>query len=68
MTARRSQPPRDAHESKSVRAAPSASGIRFGTNGWRGVLGEEVTFPRLRVLTRSIARLDPEKKSLASAC
>lgn len=28
--------------------------IRFGTSGWRGVLGEEVTFPRLRVLVRAI--------------
>ncbi len=28
------------------RAEPSE--IRFGTSGWRGVLGEEVTFPRLR--------------------
>jgi phosphomannomutase len=29
--------------------------IRFGTSGWRGVLGEAVTFPRLRVLVRSVA-------------
>jgi phosphomannomutase len=29
--------------------------IRFGTSGWRGPLGEEVTFPRLRVLVRSLA-------------
>ncbi len=55
MTARRGQPSRDAQGSISVRAGSSASGIHFGTNGWRGVLGEEVTFPRLRVLTRSIA-------------
>jgi len=29
--------------------------IHFGTSGWRGRLGEEVSFPRLRILTRSIA-------------
>jgi phosphoglucomutase len=29
--------------------------IRFGTSGWRGVLGGAVTFPRLRVLVRSVA-------------
>lgn len=29
--------------------------IVFGTSGWRGRLGEEVTFPRLRVLVRSVA-------------
>lgn len=34
--------------------APAA--IRFGTSGWRGVLGEEITFPRLRVLARAVAR------------
>lgn len=28
--------------------------ILFGTSGWRGPLGEEVTFPRLRVLVRSV--------------
>lgn len=42
-------------------AGPSAgarrsveTAIRFGTSGWRGALGEEVTFPRLRVLVRSV--------------
>ncbi|MBW1685872.1 MAG: hypothetical protein JRS35_12525 [Deltaproteobacteria bacterium] len=30
--------------------------IRFGTSGWRGVLGEEITFPRLRVALHGIAR------------
>jgi phosphomannomutase len=29
--------------------------ILFGTSGWRGALGEEVTFPRLRVLVRAVA-------------
>jgi phosphomannomutase len=29
--------------------------IRFGTSGWRGVLGEVVTFPRLRTLARATA-------------
>ncbi|MFO0687641.1 MAG: hypothetical protein U0900_02935 [Myxococcota bacterium] len=35
---------------------PREEPIRFGTSGWRGVLGEEVTFSRLRVLVRSIAQ------------
>ena len=30
--------------------------ISFGTSGWRGVIAEEVTFPRLRKLTRAITR------------
>ncbi|MBW2273353.1 MAG: phosphoglucomutase/phosphomannomutase family protein [Deltaproteobacteria bacterium] len=30
--------------------------IRFGTSGWRGVLGEEITFPRLRIAVRACAR------------
>jgi len=30
--------------------------LRFGTSGWRGVLGEEVTFPRLRALAWACAR------------
>jgi len=29
--------------------------ILFGTSGWRGSLGEEVTFERLRVLVRSVS-------------
>lgn len=36
------------------RSAPAP--IRFGTSGWRGILGEEVSFPRLRVLVRAIAQ------------
>lgn len=40
------------------RAAPreDPAAIRFGTSGWRGELGEEVTFPRLRRLVRAVAR------------
>ncbi len=30
--------------------------ILFGTSGWRGILGEEVTFRRLRALARATAR------------
>jgi phosphoglucomutase len=37
------------------RSKASESPILFGTSGWRGALGEEVSFPRLRVLVRSIA-------------
>ena len=38
------------------RPAPGGAAIRFGTSGWRGVLGEEVTFGRLRTLVRAVAR------------
>jgi phosphomannomutase len=34
-------------------SAPQA--IRFGTSGWRGVLGEEFTFERARALVRAVA-------------
>ncbi len=37
------------------RVASRPPPIRFGTSGWRGRLGEEVTFPRARVLARSVA-------------
>jgi phosphoglucomutase len=37
------------------RSKPSERPILFGTSGWRGALGEEVSFPRLRILARSIA-------------
>jgi phosphoglucomutase len=39
--------------------AGSAGGdtpIRFGTSGWRGILGEEITFARLRAALHGIAR------------
>ena len=29
--------------------------IRFGTSGWRGVLGDEVTLPRMRALSAGVA-------------
>ena len=35
--------------------------ILFGASSWRGALGEEVTFPRLRVRVRSIADWVHEK-------
>ncbi len=28
--------------------------FRFGTNGWRGILGEDFTFPRLRAVMRGV--------------
>lgn len=40
----------DARDSLSLRP------IRFGTGGWRGVVGEELTFPRLRALLHAVAR------------
>ena len=45
---------------KSERSETAAS-IRFGTSGWRGILGEEVTFPNLRALVRATARWFEER-------
>jgi phosphomannomutase len=36
---------------------PRARAIRFGTGGWRGVLGEAFDFGRLRALTAAVAEL-----------
>ncbi|MBL8024426.1 MAG: phosphoglucomutase/phosphomannomutase family protein [Elusimicrobia bacterium] len=36
--------------------------IKFGTSGWRGILADEVTFPRLRVLVQAIADYLREEK------
>ncbi|MBP9127859.1 MAG: phosphoglucomutase/phosphomannomutase family protein [Elusimicrobia bacterium] len=36
--------------------------IKFGTSGWRGILADEVTFPRLRILIQSIADYLREEK------
>jgi phosphomannomutase len=30
--------------------------IRFGSNGWRGILGEDFTFPRLRAVLDAVGR------------
>ena len=30
--------------------------IRFGTSGWRGILAEDFTFARARIVTAAIAR------------
>jgi phosphoglucomutase len=45
-----SEPPR-----RIERAHAADRPIRLGTGGWRGAFGEEVTYPRLRILIRSIA-------------
>ncbi|MEZ4330694.1 MAG: hypothetical protein R3F35_03005 [Myxococcota bacterium] len=55
MTARPSGARRAANPRRSPRRGPVEGPIRFGTSGWRGVLGEEVTFGRLRVLVRAVA-------------
>jgi len=34
----------------------AAPPIRFGTSGWRGVMGDEFTLPRARVLVLAVAR------------
>jgi len=52
--ARRSRKIARPRERSAPRSGPGA--IRFGTSGWRGILGEEVSFPRLRVLVRAIAQ------------
>ena len=39
---------------RSRAASTLGAPIRFGTSGWRGILGEEVTYPRLRVLVRAV--------------
>lgn len=38
--------------SRSQRRVP----IRFGTSGWRGVLGSEITLPRVAAVVRAVAR------------
>jgi phosphomannomutase len=35
--------------------------IRFGTSGWRGVFGEDFTFPRLRRVLHAVARWHAEQ-------
>ena len=46
--------------------APGAASIRFGTDGWRGVIAEDFTFENVRLAARAIARYllaneDPSK-------
>src|SRR3990172_6057177 len=38
------------------RADHSAAAIRFGTDGWRGVIAEDFTFENVRRVARAIAR------------
>jgi len=40
---------------------PRAGAIRFGTSGWRGIVGEEFTLPRVRAVVRGLARLLRER-------
>jgi phosphomannomutase len=37
--------------------------VRFGTSGWRGVLADEVTLPRVRALVTGVARWLVEERS-----
>lgn len=55
MTARRAARSVSATSSPRGTARERSAPIRFGTSGWRGCLGEEVTFPRLRTLARAVA-------------
>ena len=32
-----------------------ASSIKFGTDGWRAVIGEEYTFPNVRIVAQAVA-------------
>lgn len=43
--------------------APGVASIRFGTSGWRGILGEEVTFSALRLLVGATSRWYLEQAS-----
>jgi phosphomannomutase len=43
--------------------AQDPTGIHFGTSGWRGVLGEAVTYPRLRALVGATADWMRERSS-----
>jgi phosphoglucomutase len=36
--------------------------IKFGTSGWRGILADEFTFPRLRIAVQAIADYLREEK------
>ncbi len=38
------------------RVPRSEAAIRFGTSGWRGILGEDFSIPRLRVVLAAVAR------------
>ena len=33
----------------------SGSKIKFGTDGWRGIIADDFTFPNVRKVTRAIA-------------
>ncbi|NNL67887.1 MAG: phosphoglucomutase/phosphomannomutase family protein, partial [Myxococcales bacterium] len=35
----------------------SEAPIRFGTSGWRGVIGEEITLPRAIGVVQAVAQL-----------
>jgi phosphomannomutase len=37
-------------------ASSSSSKIKFGTDGWRGIIADDFTFPNVRKVTRAIAR------------
>ncbi|MBD2345088.1 phosphoglucomutase/phosphomannomutase family protein [Anabaena subtropica] len=37
-------------------ASSNSSKIKFGTDGWRGIIADDFTFPNVRKVTRAIAR------------
>jgi phosphomannomutase len=36
-------------------ASSNSSKIKFGTDGWRGIIADDFTFPNVRKVTRAIA-------------
>jgi phosphomannomutase len=42
-------------EWQTMSASTSSSKIKFGTDGWRGIIADDFTFPNVRKVTRAIA-------------
>ena len=38
--------------------------VKFGTSGWRGIIGREVTFRRVRMVTQAIVDYLSERESV----
>ena len=42
-------------EWQTMRISSNSSNIKFGTDGWRGIIADDFTFPNVRKVTRAIA-------------